>query len=104
MIGKTPQADKRSGIRHNEFRIPQSDKCNEEPDPGCSRMLQTIRDAVDDLLANPRNREHKKKNAREKNYAQRRPPGNVHTQANRIREIGVERHSRRESDWIVGIK
>jgi hypothetical protein len=63
MVGKIAETDKRSGISDNKLRVPQPDKRNEETDPGGSLMLQAIRNAVDDLLTNTRNREHKKKNA-----------------------------------------
>ena len=46
---------------------------------------------------------NKKINAGKENYAQRRPPRNVHAQTNRVREVGIERHSRSERDGIVGV-
>ena len=67
-------------------------------------MLQAIGHAVDDLFADASNSENKKQNAGEENHAQRGAPRDVHAQAHRICEVGVERHSRRERDGIVGVK
>ena len=103
-VGKTSQADKRSGIGDHEFRVSQPDECDEETDSGRGGMLQAIRHAIDDLFADPRDREHEKHNAREENYAQRSAPRNVHAQANVISEVGVERHSGSERNGIVGVK
>ena len=103
-VGKTSQADKRSGIGDHQFRIPQPDESDEKTDPGRGGMLQAIRHAVDDLFADARDREHEENNAREENYAERSAPRNVHAQANGISEVGIERHSGRERDGIVGVK
>ena len=103
-VGKAAQADKSGGIGHHQFRVPQSDEGDEEADSGGGGMLQAIGHAVDDLLANARDGEQKKDHAGKENHAQRGSPGNVHAQANRVGEVGVERHSRRERDGIVGVK
>src|SRR5216683_1432900 len=67
-------------------------------------MLQAVGHAIDDLFADARDREHKEKNTGEENYAKRRAPRNVHAQANRVSEVGIERHSRGERDGIVGVE
>src|SRR5437868_2968565 len=78
VISKAAEADKGSGVSHHKFRIAQSDECNEESDARRGRMLQAIGHAVDDLLADSRESEHKKQDARKENDAQGCTPWNVH--------------------------
>ena len=66
-------------------------------------MLKAIRHAVDDLLADTRNRQQQKNNTGKENNAQRSAPGDVHAQADRISKVGVERHAGRERNGIVGV-
>ena len=65
-------------------------------------MLQAIGHAVDDLLADSRESEHKKQDARKENDAQGCAPRYVHAQTNVISEVSIERHSRSERDRVVG--
>ena len=101
---KLPRPTNVAALATTSFAFRKPDECDEETDSGRGRMLQAIRHAVDDLFADARDREHEENNAGEENYAQRSAPRNVHAQANRISEVGVERHSRSERDGIVGVK
>jgi len=67
-------------------------------------MLQAPRDPINDLLADPRDRKNQEHDAGKENHAQRRAPRHVHPQADRVREIRVERHARRECDRIVRVQ
>ena len=101
---KLPSPTNVAGLATTSFAFRKPDESDEEADAGRGRMLQAIRHAVDDLFADARNSEHEENNAGKENYAQRSAPGNVHAQANGIGKVGVERHSRRERNGIVGVK
>ena len=67
-------------------------------------MLHTIGHAVDDLFANPGDGQGQEEHARKKDDGKRGTPGNVHRHANRISEVGVQRHAGRQGDGIVSIQ
>src|SRR5271157_2320754 len=80
LAGETAEAHKGSGIGHDELGISQTNKCDEHADSGGRGVLQAIRHAIDNLLADSRNRENQEKYARKEDYGESGPPGYVHRQ------------------------
>jgi hypothetical protein len=97
-----PSATKVAGIGDDDIGVAQPDERDEQTDAGGGAVFQAIGNAVDDLLANVGEREQQEQHAGKKHDAERGLPRNAAADDDRVGEIGVERHSGREGDGIVG--
>jgi len=103
-IGEASEAHEGSRIGDDQLRAAQPNKGDKHADAAGRRVLQAARNAVDDLLAHARHSEQHEEHAGEKHGAQSRAPGDVHGDAHGVSEISVERHSRGQGDWVVGVQ
>ena len=96
-----PKRHKRGLIRHDNARVPETHERDEKSDARRRSVLQAIRNAIDDLLAHIRQRQNQKQQPGKKHHAERRLPRHAAPDYDRIREIRVQRHPRRERNRIV---
>ena len=100
------QAYKSGRIGHHQFGVAQSDEGDEEADAGGGGMLEAIGSMPLTICSRTRVTVSNRKTTPEKKLTTpwaRCAHGDVHAQANRVGEVGVERHSRRQRDGIVGV-
>ncbi len=103
-VAEIAQAYKRGRIGHDEFRAAQSHKGDEHSDTAGGGVLQAFRDAVYDLFADACDGQEHKQDTGKKDGAQRHGPRHMHSEADRVGEIGVQRHSRGQCNGIIRIQ
>ena len=103
-IGKTAETHVSRRVGDDEFSVPQTHERDKHPNARSRGVLQAVGHAVRNLFANTGYGKNKKEHAGAKNHRKRSLPRNVHGQADGISEVGVQRHSRRQSDGIVGVE
>ena len=89
-------------MRDHNFRIAQSDECDEQTNSGGGAEFQAIGNSIYNLLTNSRERENQKQHTGQKDDAERGLPRDSSADNDGISEIGVERHAGSESNRIIG--
>ena len=103
--GGFAEANKGGGIGDYDFCVAQTNERDEEAYTRGGAMLEAVRDAVDDLLAELGQREQEEEQfAGEEDDAQSSLPRGASTDDDGIGEVGVEGHARGERDRTVGPK
>lgn len=100
-IADVAHADERVGVAHDQARVLEANKCDEETDSAGHRGVELVRNGAENHLADADSGEREKNDAREKHRSQRSLPGHVHLDAHRVGEIGVEAHAWRERNGIA---
>ncbi len=102
--GEAAEAYEGCGIRDYELCVAQADEGDEHADAGGGRVLQAVRDAVDDLFADAGDGKQDEQDPGKEHDTQRRTPGDAHAQADGIGEVSVQRHAGGHRDGIISVK
>ena len=91
----------RSGrVRHDDARIAQSDKRDEQAHARSHRGVEFVRNGPHNHLPHAHRGENQKRNAGKEDRAQRDVPIHMHLPNHRIREVSVEPHARRKCNRV----
>ena len=96
------EADQRVGIAHDKACVLKADEGDEQTDAAGHRRVELMRNGTQDHLPDTGCGEGQEDHAGKKHGAQRRLPWDVHLDADRVGEVGVQAHARGESDGIAG--
>jgi hypothetical protein len=85
-------------------RALERDQREEHADAHRDRRSQRLRYALDEQLAQPRDRDDQEQAARDEDRAQRGLPRVAHAEHDHVGEVGVQAHARRHGDRVVGVQ
>ena len=96
--------NQRRRIPDHDLRLFQRDDAEEEPDAGGNGKFEVLRNRVDDVFADPEDRDEKEDHAGAEHAGERLLPRVFVGQHNGEGEEGIQPHARRERDRVVGIE
>ena len=102
LIGQVAQGDGGGGMGHDDARIAEADEGDEEAHAGGHGRVEFVRDGGEDQLAHAQQREHQKRDAGEKDRAERGLPGHSHAFDHGVGEVGIEAHAGSQRDRVAG--
>jgi hypothetical protein len=89
---------------HHDLRLFECDDTQKQADTGGDRELEILRDRIDDVFAQAEDGNDKEDHARAEHAGERLLPAVFVAQHHGEGEEGIEPHSRRERDRIVGVE
>ena len=101
---ESSHAHDRDGIGSHQSGVAKTDEGEQQPDPGCRPIAQARRNGRGDEFSRRCERQRQEEHARPEYAAERDLPRNLLLHNHRVREKGVEAHTRRDTEWQVRIE
>jgi len=98
------ERDQRRWICDDDLGLLERDDAEKEPDSGGDRQFEILGDRVDDVFADPEDRNQEEDDPGAEHGGERLLPAVFVAEHYRERKEGIEPHARRERDGIIGIE
>ncbi len=103
-VGQVSERDQSGRMADDNLGFFERDDSQEQPDTGRHGEFQVLRNCIDDILPNPEHGNQEEQHARAEHRREPLLPSVFECQHHGEREEGVDAHSRRKRDRVVGVK